>query len=124
VKACNDKFEYIKRISNDYVKPGTLDAHKKAKAAFKRLGKINLIGESEKFSMSNKRMGSLFGRSKSTASLLMKFGRINNLVNVFANYERVNVSPHYVDETKGYFISGNNVFKRKANRIVFTVSFF
>jgi hypothetical protein len=124
VKACGDRFEYVKNTIRDYKNPGNLESHKKALKAIKRWGALKLISESEKFCMSNRRIGSLFGRSKTTASLLMKFGVENGFVGLYKNYEQVKMSSHYAEESKGYLVVGDKVFKRKSNKIVFGVSFF
>lgn len=124
VKACSDRFDYVKSIIRDYKNPKNLDVHKKALKAVKNWGTIKLISESEKFCMSNRNIGSLFGRSKTTASLLMKFGVKNGFAGLYKNYEQVKMSSHYAEESKGYLIVGDKVFKRKSNKILFSVSFF
>ena len=126
VKACGERFEFVKKISSDYIKPETLSDYKKAKAVVKRLEVFKPISESEKFSISNRKVGSLFGRSKTTGSLLMKFGVANGFLNTFADYKSVNMDVHAASElqTKGYFIMSNMVSRRVSNKVVFTVSFF
>lgn len=124
VKACSDRFEYIKKISNDYIKPSNLESYKVARKAFCEGRLRKMISASECFSMSNRNIGSLFGRSKTTASLLMKFGVENKMLDVFSNYKEMKISPDYAVETNGHWIFKGKVYQRKSNKISFTVSFF
>ena len=79
VNACAERFKYIKQLSRDYNNPqrGRGKFYQSAKKRVARIG-LKEIGENVRFSISNFKIGALIGgKSKSSASRLMKWGKDN-----------------------------------------------
>lgn len=85
VKSISNKFEYIKKVSRDYNNPTKSENHKAAKRRVRKFG-LRPINENVDFSVSNYRIGkAIGGKSKSTASRLMKWACGKELVKLKTN---------------------------------------
>lgn len=85
VKSVSNGFEYIKKLSRDYNEPTRLEDYKVAKAHVMKFG-LSPINENVNFSVSNYRIGKIIGgKSKSTASRLMKWASGKDLVKLTTN---------------------------------------
>lgn len=112
VRASHDGFKYVQKVTGD---------DKKVRMSSKMLKhrrRYTKIHENLKFSISNRKIGGMIERSKSTASRLMKWASSNGLVTVTPN--RVTVLPVAMNvEMPGYFVSGKSLVRQKANFVSF-----
>ena len=116
IKACSKRFEHIKQVTQDYKDPkrGCLNAHKRAVRRVRECG-LREISETVRFSISNFKVASLIGgKSKSTASRLISWGRDNQLLTKSVNIRSLD------SESPGALMKfGNNcqrvIFSSKLN---------
>lgn len=127
VKGISEKFEHCKKMWHDYNHAKNGIDLKKARRAFRKYMNINFpICENARFTMSNKKIGSLFNRSKSTGSRLMKWANKDRMCRVEVNFNLVDKIKHpgcmfglLKDKHSGMFFAEGFLFRRFPNFINF-----
>ena len=80
LKIVHNRFEHIKKVIHDCKNSRSLKVLKAAKKAAYRIGITRPIGAEVKFSISNRKFGSILKRSKSTSSRLIGWGHKNGVL--------------------------------------------
>lgn len=130
IQGAYQRFEHVKKMWCDNTNAKTDSDLKKARKAVFRYGPIKPISENTRFSMSNKKIGKLLGKSKSTGSRLMKWASQSGMATVEKNFVISNpifevsvfdLIASRVDNNykKGYFNFNGKLFKRLPNLITF-----
>lgn len=126
VKAIHDAFEIKKKQSKDYLITDDsvkLSAHKSAVRAYRDGRLTKLISETEKFKISNRKVGSLIKRSKSTGSRLLSYGQKVGMLKREVDVVATNIPASavtFVEMGMGYFVSkSGTVMKQSCNVVTF-----
>lgn len=109
----HNRFEYVKKISRDYINPRNLKDYKKARRFVMKCKRFRPIDENTKFTILNRNFGKMIGRSKSTASRLIKWGDENGILK---KKSKLSIAPHMGEYS---FVRGGMMLSYRANQISF-----
>lgn len=116
VKSASDSFQYIKKKSSDYLLPKNGKQYAKAQRSVRSGAIYSLISAEKNFAMSNRVIGGVMGKSKSTGSRLMKWAQGAGII---SKRPRIKVVDESDIDFSFTFMSNGKLWRRKSDEIFF-----